>query len=307
MTIRAWGITISLVLLAAAAVYAVSRTGVTGWMIGGGVVYLVYLSSLSLRNGARFEFRAEETRWLTPTDPPEIRRAILEVCERTGRPIPNIRLMEMDVPGAMVGYRGTRQVLVVDPRLLNVVGPDGFRAIVAHEFGHFGWDIPTDAIRKFLPQTVGFGVFWTVVLTGQSPVIATAGSAMYLGLAPSTDRRARAVRSLCSLGVEPLLLAVNRYANRLEEYRADAYAARVVRAAHLADALYRVAAIATGDNDEDVTGPIPWAADRSLVFSLFATHPSIENRVEALGCDLPEWVRPYQPHVNKPRRATGRI
>lgn len=293
---RIWGSTIGLVLLAMIGIYTVYLTGVSRWLVGAGVGYLVSLSSLSLWTGGRFEGTEVGSRELSPMDRPKIRREILAVCERTGRPVPGIRLATMDVPGAMVGYLGRKRMLIVDPRLLDVVGPDGFRAIVAHEFGHMGWDIPTDAIRMFLPQTVGFAVFWSVVLAGQPPVLATPASIGYLALAPTTDRRAQAVRFVCSLGVEPGLLAVNRYANRLEEYRADAYAATVVSADLLADALYRLAAIATGENDEDVVGPIPWTADRSILFSIFATHPSIEARVRRLGCELPEWVRPYQPH-----------
>ena len=34
----------------------------------------------------------------------------------------------------------------------------------------------------------------------------------------------------------------------------------------------------------------------SLAVAVFATHPSVESRVERLGCEIPDWARPSQPH-----------
>lgn len=51
-------------------------------------------------------------------------------------------------------------------------------------------------------------------------------------------------------------------------------------------------AVAAGENDEDVAGPVPWTEDRSLRFALFATHPSVENRVARLGCEPPTRAEP---------------
>ncbi len=162
-----------------------------------------------------------------------------------------------------------------------------------------GTDIHTDALRAYTPQILGFSAFWLVFLAGRGPAIAAIGSLLFSALAFVDDRRIRLVRFALGVGIEPLALALSRYANRLEEFRADAYAADVVAPETLAAALYRVAAIATGENIEDIAGPIPWNADRSLRFSLFATHPSIENRISRLGCEIPTWASPYRP-VEKP-------
>jgi Zn-dependent protease with chaperone function len=118
-----------------------------------------------------------------------------------------------------------------------VVGPEGLRALFAHELGHFRTDISTNASREYLPQSVGFTAFWLVALAGSGPAVATAATALYVALAPVRNRYGLAVRSALSLGVEPLALAASRYANRQEEFLADAYAAEVVSSALLADAL----------------------------------------------------------------------
>jgi len=295
--IRVWGVTLGLVVAAALSVAAVLATGGPPLYVGAGVVGLGYLSYVSWRSGGRFTVETAGARPLAPTDSPAIRRALLSVCDRSGQPLPRLVVVEMDQPGAMVGYDDGERLLAVDPRLPRVVGPDGLRAIFAHELGHFGVDIHTDAVREHLPKVVGFGVLWTVVLAGRGPTVASVGSGVFLATALVSDPRVVPVRYLMGLGAEPLALVASRYANRIEEYAADEYAARVVSPVAITEALYRIAAVATGDNDEDVTGPVPWNADRSLPFSLFATHPSIESRAENLGVDLPEWVRPYRPHA----------
>jgi Zn-dependent protease with chaperone function len=298
---RVWTVTLALLAVAVACLAVLLRTGAPPIYVAFGALAIAYVSVRAWRSGGRFEFqsaiRNPEAR--TTARAPQIQTALFEVCERAGRPVPKTVLVEMDVPGAEIGYDDGRPLLAVDPRLPMVVGPAGLRAIFAHELGHLGHDLHTDAIRLYLPQVVGFTAFWAGLLAGRGPTVAAIGSAAYLGLAYASDRRAAVARAALSLGAEPLALWVSRYANRLEEHRADAYAASIVSPADLTEALYRIAAIATGDNDEDVTGPTPWEADRSLVFALFATHPSIERRAEALDCDLPAWVRPYRPHHSR--------
>lgn len=293
--IAVWAITGGLLLAGVVAALAIVWTGGPPLVVGAGVLGLASLAYQSWRSGARFEADARDGRPLSGRDPPQIGRAVLELCEATGRSLPAVSVMRMDVPGVMVGYDDGRSLLVVDPLLLSVVGPVGMKALFAHEFGHLHTDIRTDALREYMPQTIGFAALWVVALAGRGPLVATAGSLLYLVLAPMRGRNAVITRAVLSLGVEPLALALSRYANRQEEYLADAYAASVVSPDLIFDALYRIAALATGDNDEDVAGPVPWNADRSLLFSLFATHPSIESRAEALGCEIPAWVRPYRP------------
>lgn len=297
-----WTITLALVAVAILSLFAVLQTGAPPIYVVSGATAIVYVSYQAYHSGGRFqfEFDAEQKGPHRLANAPELQRALFEICERAGQPVPKAVLVTMDVPGASVGYDDGKPILAVDPRLLTIVGPRGLRAIFAHELGHFGRDLHTDAIRLFLPRTIGFAAFWLVALTGHGPTIATLGSALYLGLSVVSDQRVEFVRAVLSFGVEPLALAVSRYANRLEEYRADAYAAELLSPDELTETLYRIAAVATGVNDEDVAGPVPWNADRSWLFSLFATHPSIESRVRALGCEIPPWVRPSESPENSP-------
>ncbi|NHN58422.1 MULTISPECIES: M48 family metallopeptidase [Halorussus] len=301
LAVRIWALTAALLLAAAVAVGTLVRTGAPPLYVGAGVLFLAYVSLQAYYSGGRFDVEAELLATDAPrlADAPEIQSALFAVCERAGRSVPETVLVRMDVPGAKVGYDDGAPLLAVDDRLPAVIGPAGLRAILAHELGHLGRDLHTDAIRLYLPQVVGFAAYWSAFLAGRGPTVASAGSAAFLALAYVSDRRAAAVRYALGLGAEVLALAASRYANRLEEYRADAYAAQVVSPADLTEALYRIAAVATGDNDEDVAGPVPWDADRSLLFAVFATHPSIESRAGALGCELPAWVRPYRPHLRE--------
>ncbi|WP_135854535.1 M48 family metallopeptidase [Halorussus salinus] len=301
LALRVWAVTLALVVAAGVAIFQLVRTGAPPLYVAAGAFFLCYVSLQAWRSGGRFEIEENLRASGHPrlSDAPEIQRALLAVCERAGRPVPKVVVVRMDAPGAKVGYDDGDPLLAVDPRLPTVVGPTGMAAVFAHELGHLGRDLSTDAIRLYLPHVVGFGAFWTLALAGRGPTVATAGSALFLALAYSSDRRAAAVRYALGLGAEPLALAASRYANRLEEHRADAYAAELVSSADLTEALYRIAAVATGDNDEDVTGPIPWTADRSRWFAAFATHPSIERRAEMLDCELPAWVRPYRPHLGE--------
>ncbi|MFB6105544.1 MAG: M48 family metallopeptidase [Halobacteriaceae archaeon] len=293
---RIWAVTAGLVGVAAVAVGAVLATGGPAPLVAAGVVGLAALAVLSYRSGGRFTAEAVGGRALSPSDPPAVRTALLDVCERAGRPYPRVLLADLNAPGAVAGYERGRPLLVVDPLLARVVGPEGLRAIFAHELGHLGRDVHTDAVRAYLPRVVGFGTFWVVFLAGRGPTVAGVGTAGYLLVATAEDRRLAAVRMAAGLGTETLALAASRYANRLEEYRADSYAAGLVGPDALVEALYRIAAVATGVDDEDVAGPVPWNADRSRAFATFATHPSVEDRAAALGVDLPAWVDPHRPH-----------
>ena len=292
---RVWAVTLGLVVAALLAAGAVVATGAPALLVAGVLAALAVLAALSYRSGGRFALdggpRPPETGEL-----PVVRDALLSVSEDAGRRPPRLVVAELGTPGAMVGYRGGEPVIAVDPLLPRVVGPEGLRALLAHELGHLGTDIHTDALRRFAPRVVGFGTFWLVALAGRGPGVAALGSAAFGALALATRTWPRRLRYALGLGAEPLALAASRHANRLEELRADAYAAGVVDPATLSAALYRLAAVATGDNLEDVAGPVPWEADRDLRFRLFATHPSVEHRVTRLGCSLPDWVRPYEPH-----------
>jgi Zn-dependent protease with chaperone function len=277
-------------------------TGAPPALVTAGSVGYLAVTVAAWRSGGRYEFTARASRPLGPRDDPVLRRALLEVCERAGRPLPRLLVVEMDVPGAMVGYDGGEPVVAVDPLVVRVVGPEGVRALFAHELGHLGRDLHTDALRSLAPRAVGLGTFWVAALAGRGAAVATAGVAAFLVLAGASNPWLVRGRYVLGLGTELLALAASRYANRLEEYAADASAARIVEPGAVAEALYRVAAVATGDNDEDVAGPVPWEADRSLRFALFATHPSVEARVAALGCAIPAWVRPYRPGDSRETR-----
>jgi Zn-dependent protease with chaperone function len=230
--------------------------------------------------------------------PPAIRDAVFTVCEQAGCPVPRLVMVKMDTPGAAAGFVDGDPVIAVDPLLQSILTPEEFRAIFAHEIGHLERNIHTDAIRALLPQGVGFGVFWTVALAGQSPTVALGGSLCFVLLALSTDWRLDFLRYALGLGAEPLALAVSRYANRQEEFDADRFATEIVPARSLATALYTIAAIATGVNHEDIAGPVPWKVNRSLRFCLFATHPPIETRVRRLECNIPEWAKSYHPNCS---------
>ncbi len=292
---RVWAVTLGLVAAAAVGVSAVLATGAPLLFVATGVGAVALLAYASWWSGGGYEAETMDARPIEPTDPPEYRNALLRVCERADRPVPRLVRVEMDVPGVMVGYDDGSPVIAVDAGLLSVVGPGGLEALFAHELGHLGGDLHADAVRRYLPQVIGFSAVWVVLLAGRGPVIASVGTVGYVVLAALSHPAAFLARGALSLGTEPLALAASRYANRREELNVDRYAADLVSPAAITEALFRIAAVATGDNDEDVTGPVPWEDDRTLAFSLFATHPSIERRAAALGVEVPDWARRSRP------------
>lgn len=292
---QAWTITVVLAAATGVAFLVLLATGVPPVVVLTAAVFLGYLAVLSWRSGGRFEFDARHARAYTDRDPPVIGDALVAVCLRADVPPPRLLLSDMDVPGAIVGYDDGDPVLAVDPRLSRVLDDDALEAILAHEIGHLQVDIHTDAIRAYLPQTMGVSVCWVAVRAGFGPVEAAIACGAYVVLAPLSDRRAVLTRFVLSLGVEAVALAASRYANRLEEHRADVYAATLTTPETVTTALFEIAAVATGDNDEDVAGPIPWSADRSPYERLFATHPAVETRAALLGCAVPPGASRYRP------------
>ncbi|MDS0300373.1 M48 family metallopeptidase [Halogeometricum sp. S1BR25-6] len=297
LLVQTWALTLGVSALAALSVAAVLSTGGSPLAAAVAVSALCVLVFETYRSGGRFTFEAGRARPLEAGEFPDARAALVVLRERTGRAAPRLLVMDMDAPGAVVGYDDGRPVVAFDPRLPDVVGVEGVRALFAHELGHLGTDLHTDALRAHAPPVVGFGAFWLAFLAGRGPAVATAGTLAFAALTLSGDRRLSGPRYALGLGAEPLVLVVSRYANRLEEHAADAYAADVVGPAVLAEALYRAAAVAAGDNDEDVAGPVPWTADRSLRFALFATHPPVEDRLSRLG-----WERPDAGRAGRPPR-----
>jgi hypothetical protein len=112
---RAWGITLGLLVTTLLVVAAVVRTGAPLPVVGLGLVVFGVIAFLSYRSGGRYEFEYEHARPFDSNESPVIQRAVLEVCEHTDRPLPRIVLMEMDAPGADVGYDDGNPVVAFVP------------------------------------------------------------------------------------------------------------------------------------------------------------------------------------------------
>src|SRR6056297_178342 len=127
LALRVWAVTLALVVAAGVAIFQLVGTGGPRLCVAAGALFLCYVSVQAWRSGGRFEIeeglRASGQSRLG--DAPEIQRALLSVCERAGRPIPEVALVRMDAPGAKVGYDDGDPLLAVDPRLPTVVGPAG--------------------------------------------------------------------------------------------------------------------------------------------------------------------------------------
>lgn len=290
-----WGATIALVAASGLAFVQVARTGAPPAAVVAALLGLAYLVARTWRDGGEFALDALPSRPLGPDAYPTVRRAIAALCEAAGQAQPRVELADMDVPGAIVGRDDGVGVIAFDPRLPSIMSPAALRAVMAHELGHLRVGTLSMALRQYAPRVVGFGACWTVLLAGSGPTPATLGTLAFVVLAVSSGPAPTAARYALGLFVEPLATVVDRYATRMTEYRADDLASDLTSPGDLSEGLCRIAAIATGDNDEDVAGPVPFNVDRPWWFGLWATHPSVEDRIAHVGCPFPDWVVPHLP------------
>lgn len=235
----------------------------------GGAFISLFMSKFLVKRGMRMQ------QVVTPSTPKEklVYETVQQLAEREGIRMPEVWVYWDDTPNAFAtGPTRNNAMVAVSSGLAMSMSDDELRAVLAHEVGHIAnGDMLATTLLQGLMNTF---VYFLARLIAR-PVMERnywAGFALYMGL--------QFVLSI--LAMIPIT-----WFSRRREFRADAYAADALGAQHMISALRKLEALSPSaaavqqeeHRQEDALATMKIYGGFS---GLFATHPPIKARIEAL-------------------------
>jgi heat shock protein HtpX len=227
---------------------------------------------------AAFSMGAHE---VTPEQAPELHGVVDRICALGDLPKPRVAIADSDVPNAFATGRNQKNTLVcATTGLLRRLEPDELEGVIAHELSHVAHkDVAVMTIASFLGILAG--VVTRIGLWGGFRRARDPGTAALAVLIP-----------LVSAVVYVISFLLTRMLSRYRELSADRSAALLTgRPSSLASALTKVSGQIAAIPTQDLRKVEPFnafffapAIVNGPSFSrLFATHPTLEQRLEQLG------------------------
>lgn len=223
---------------------------------------------LDLATGAKGVSKADEAQLFV---------VLQNLCISRGMTMPQLRIIETDAPNAFAsGMSADRYAITVTRGLLDLLDKHELEAVLAHELTH----IRNGDVRTMIVAVLAVGVM--------SFVGETAWRSLAAGENRSDRKSGGRLAAMTVAGgllvVAWVLSIVIRFSlSRRREYLADAGS---VELTHDADAM--ISALRKIDRKGDIDGAPSAVMELCLdnprrgFSNLFATHPSIEERIEAL-------------------------
>jgi heat shock protein HtpX len=199
---------------------------------------------------------------------PEIHRSVERIAGEMDLEKPRLMIADMGVPNAFaVGRRGAG-VVVVSEQLLRALDHDELEGVLAHELAHIdNRDVVMMVMGQSIASMLGLAAYFAIAFSRDGGI-----GNIVLGYLASI---------LVQTVAMVFVLAISRY----REYVADADAAGHVGGDAMARALEKIAAAggrSDAELDDNVAALCISGGDRSALRRLFATHPPIEKRIEAV-------------------------
>jgi heat shock protein HtpX len=241
----------------------------------------------------RIALASMRAREVGPAELPELHALVDRLCAMADLPKPRVAIADVDIPNAFAtGRSPSRAVLCVTSGLLRRLSEPELEAVLAHELSHVAHrDVAVMTVASFLGVLAGF-----IVRFG-----------LYSGLGGrGRDSRESGVPVvllivLASAVVYALSFLLIRALSRYRELSADRGAAVVTgRPSVLAAALVKVSGEMSRIPTRDLRAAeplnafffVPALARGFSLSSLFATHPSLERRLDQLARMEAELGRP---------------
>lgn len=274
-----------LIAVYAGLIVALLLSGVWGLLVGGIAALLVVLQ---VRGSDRLLLAGLGAVEVSRGQEPELHAILDRLCVQADLPGPRVLRSSSGVPNALaVGGLGGRASICVDRKLIALLEPAELEGVVAHELAHV-------AHRDVVVMTLAG--FFSLVAALLTKLAIHGGHTVVRGPAALAAPVAWLLSAL-------LIRALSRY----RELAADQTAAALTgRPSALASALMKTDAAIAGLPKEDLRkvstsaalafAPLP----RRRLAAVWATHPSTERRVAALGA-----LEAVQQHPAGPRH-TGR-
>ena len=199
---------------------------------------------------------------------PEIHRSVDRIAEDMDLKKPRLMVAEMGVPNAFaVGRRGAG-VVVVSTELIQLLDHEELEGVLAHELAHIdNRDVVMMVMGQSIASMLGLAAYFAIAFSRDGGI-----GNIILGYLASV---------VVQMVAMVFVLAISRY----REYVADADAAEHVGGDAMARALGKISTAGERSNaelDDNVSALCIFGGDRSALQRLFATHPPIEKRIEAV-------------------------
>jgi heat shock protein HtpX len=246
--------------------------GVTVAIIAGG------LAAVQLFGGDKLALRAMGGREVTPAEAPELHAMIDRLCVQADLPKPKVAVADNRMPNAFALGRGPKSATVcATTGIMELLSPAELEGVMAHELTHIG-------NRDVLVMTLA-GFFATI-----AAYIVQFGFFFGGGHGDDDDNPSAMVLILVSLVVYVVSFFLMQALSRYREFAADRGAAIITgRPSALASALMRISSGMARIPKQDLRASNELSAfyffppgAKSAIGGLFATHPPMEKRIEAL-------------------------
>jgi heat shock protein HtpX len=229
----------------------------------------------------KIALRATGAREVSPAEAPELHALIERLCIQADIPKPRIAVAQTDMPNAFAMGRSQKHATVcATTGILNLLSPAELEGVMAHEITHIvNRDVAIMTLASFFASIastiVQFGFFF---------------GGGYSDSDSDDDGPGFMVVILVSVVVYFVSFLLMQALSRYREFAADRGSAVITgRPSALSSALLKISGAMQRTPTEDlrVVGEmnaffiVPASVKNSL-FNLFATHPPMEKRIEAL-------------------------
>ena len=249
-------------------------SGVTVALIAGG------LAAVQLFGGDKLALRAMGGREVTPQQAPELHAMIERLCIQADLPKPKVAVADTHMPNAFALGRGPKSATVcATTGIMEILSPAELEGVLAHELTHIGnRDVLVMTLAGFFATIAAYIVQFGFFFGGGG------------GYGDDDDNPSAMVLLLVSLVVYVVSFFLMQALSRYREFAADRGAALITgRPSALASALMRISSGMDRIPKQDLRASSELSAfyffppgAKSAIGGLFATHPPMEKRIEAL-------------------------
>ena len=238
------------------------------------------LAAVQLFGGDKLALRAMGGREVTPAEAPELHAMIDRLCVQADLPKPKVAVADNKMPNAFALGRGPKSATVcATTGIMELLSPAELEGVMAHELTHIGnRDVLVMTLAGFFATIAAYIVQFGFLFGGGG------------GYGDDDDNPSAMVLILVSLVVYVVSFFLMQALSRYREFAADRGAALITgRPSALASALMRISSGMERIPQQDLRASselsafyfFPPAA-KSAIGGLFATHPPMEKRIEAL-------------------------
>jgi heat shock protein HtpX len=237
------------------------------------IVILGGLAALQFFTSDKLALAAMGARVVTPQEAPQLHAMIDRLCVQADLPKPNVAVANMSMPNAFALGRSPKNATVcATTGIMELLTPAELEGVMAHELSHIAnRDVMIMTIASFFATIAAYIVQFGFLFGGSSD---------------DEDGPGFLVLFLASMVVYAISFILIQTLSRYREFAADRGAALITgRPSALSSALYKISSGMAQIPKQDLRS----ASEMNAFFifptsigGLFATHPPMEKRIEAL-------------------------